>query len=175
MIPKKEDVEELHKTLVVDAEKFGYRINSDANFAKDLVQALLINQNRYGYMSCPCRLATANKEKDLDIICPCDYRDDDISNYGACYCALYVSEDVFNGKKETVPVPERRGKNHNLHIKHTSVEPLRTVDVKKVANLVKLPYPIWRCKICGYLCARETPPETCPICKAKKERFEHFL
>jgi ferredoxin-thioredoxin reductase catalytic chain len=38
-----------------------------------------------------------------------------------------------------------------------------------------LAYPVWRCKVCGYLCAREAPPDTCPICKAKKERFEQFI
>jgi rubrerythrin len=43
------------------------------------------------------------------------------------------------------------------------------------ANLSNLPLPVWRCKVCGYLCARENPPEVCPICKAKKERFERFL
>ncbi|MGD0237952.1 MAG: rubredoxin-like domain-containing protein, partial [Syntrophorhabdales bacterium] len=32
-----------------------------------------------------------------------------------------------------------------------------------------------RCKVCGYLCAREEPPETCPICSAKQERFERFM
>jgi rubrerythrin len=26
----------------------------------------------------------------------------------------------------------------------------------------------------GYLCARENPPEICPICKVKKDRFEKF-
>jgi rubrerythrin len=35
-------------------------------------------------------------------------------------------------------------------------------------------YPVWRCKVCGYLCARGTPPETCPICKASRDRFEPF-
>jgi ferredoxin-thioredoxin reductase catalytic chain len=38
-----------------------------------------------------------------------------------------------------------------------------------------LPLPVWRCKVCGYLCARDSPPEVCPICKAKKERFEKFM
>jgi rubrerythrin len=28
--------------------------------------------------------------------------------------------------------------------------------------------------VCGYLCAREHPPGVCPICKAKRERFERF-
>ena len=30
-------------------------------------------------------------------------------------------------------------------------------------------------KVCGYLCARNNPPETCPICKAKRERFAKFI
>jgi len=33
---------------------------------------------------------------------------------------------------------------------------------------------VWRCKVCGYLCAREKPPGVCPICKAQRERFEIF-
>ncbi len=34
--------------------------------------------------------------------------------------------------------------------------------------------PVWRCKVCGYLCARDKPPGVCPICKAGRERFEPF-
>jgi rubrerythrin len=34
--------------------------------------------------------------------------------------------------------------------------------------------PMWRCTVCGYLCAREGPPDVCPICKVTKERFERF-
>lgn len=33
---------------------------------------------------------------------------------------------------------------------------------------------VWRCKVCGYLCARTGPPETCPICKVSRDRFELF-
>jgi ferredoxin-thioredoxin reductase catalytic chain len=33
---------------------------------------------------------------------------------------------------------------------------------------------VWRCKVCGYLCARKNPPEVCPICKVGRERFEPF-
>ena len=46
--------------------------------------------------------------------------------------------------------------------------------VTESGNL-KLPLPVWRCKVCGYLCARDEPPELCPICKAHKERFERFM
>jgi ferredoxin-thioredoxin reductase catalytic chain len=39
----------------------------------------------------------------------------------------------------------------------------------------KLSLPVWRCKVCGYLCARGDPPDICPICKAKQDRFEKFM
>ena len=36
-------------------------------------------------------------------------------------------------------------------------------------------YPVWRCRVGGYLAARDEPPEICPVCKAKKDRFELFM
>jgi hypothetical protein len=35
--------------------------------------------------------------------------------------------------------------------------------------------PVWRCKVCGYLCARDRPPGVCPICKAGSDRFEIYI
>ena len=40
---------------------------------------------------------------------------------------------------------------------------------------IQLKYPVWRCKVCGYICARNEPPDQCPICKADKDRFERFV
>lgn len=34
---------------------------------------------------------------------------------------------------------------------------------------------VWRCQVCGYLCARGSPPEVCPICRAERDRLERFL
>jgi ferredoxin-thioredoxin reductase catalytic chain len=45
----------------------------------------------------------------------------------------------------------------------------RTVKGGPLSNL-----PVWRCTVCGYLCAREGPPDVCPICKVTKDRFERF-
>ena len=60
-----------------EAEEGGYHLNPDKEFVKNLTKGLLTNVERYGYMACPCRLASGNKEEDLDLICPCDYRDQD--------------------------------------------------------------------------------------------------
>ena len=157
------EIDSLYEKLSNDAESYGYHLNPDQQFTKDLIKGLLINKKRYGYLSCPCRLSSGEIEKDRDIICPCDYRDDDINDYGACYCGLYVSEEIINGKKKLTSIPERRYAENKIKQKKQQSSGIR-------ANL-----PVWRCRVCGYLCARENPPGTCPICKVKKDRFERFM
>ena len=80
-----EEVDRLYERLDREAEEGGYHLNPDAAFTKDLVRGILVNDKRYGYWSCPCRLASGDEQEDLDIICPCDYRDADLEEYGACY------------------------------------------------------------------------------------------
>jgi ferredoxin-thioredoxin reductase catalytic subunit/rubredoxin len=160
------EVDKLFEKLNREAEAAGYHLNPDVEFTKNLVRSLIVNEQRYGYRACPCRLASGNKQDDLDIICPCDYRDPDLNDYDACYCALYVSEAALKGDKEIGSIPERRtppGKRGKRKTKPRTGIPL------------KLTLPVWRCKVCGYLCAREQPPEVCPVCKAKKDRFARFM
>lgn len=73
-----------------------------------IIAGLLENEKRYGYRSCPCRLASGTKEKDADITCPCAYRNDDIKEYGTCYCSLYVSENWNKSATKKTDIPERR-------------------------------------------------------------------
>lgn len=103
-----QEIEISYQRLDKFAESKGHHLNPDIEFTKDLIRSLLINQKRYGYWACPCRLASGKREDDLDIICPCDYRDPDLNEFGACYCALYVSQEIKDGKKEAEPIPERR-------------------------------------------------------------------
>jgi len=161
------EIDDLYEKLNKDAKDSGYNLNSDIEFTKQLIKSLLINENRYGYWACPCRLATGIKEEDIDIICPCDYRDPDLDEYGTCFCSLYVSSDVAKGFKDAEPIPERRPpRPERKNLKEMA---------KKDIVRSSLSYPVWRCKVCGYLCARGNPPELCPICKAKKDRFELFI
>lgn len=160
-------IDETYGKLKKEAESSGYHLNPDIEHTKDLINGLLINEKRYGYWSCPCRLSRDKKEEDLDIICPCDYRDPDLNEYDACYCALYVSENIMNGEKEAEPIPERRPpRDERAQFKKR--------EYSMTEGIVKSSIPIWRCRVCGYLCARDEPPNACPICKAKKDRFEAF-
>lgn len=101
-------VEELYNKLKVIQEPKGFYFNKDKSMVLGLLEALLINKDRYGYMTCPCRLALGDHERDSDIICPCAYREQDVKEYGSCYCGLYVSKEWNEGKIPHVYVPERR-------------------------------------------------------------------
>ncbi|MBI5459319.1 ferredoxin-thioredoxin reductase catalytic domain-containing protein [Methanobacterium sp.] len=161
-----DDVNTFYERLKDETEAVGYHLNPDEAFTKELLESILINQDRYGYGACPCRLASGVKEEDVDIICPCDYRDPDLDEFGTCYCGLYISSEVLQGGKKLTSIPERRpGPIERQSSKKTLQE----------QTLSSLPLPVWRCKVCGYLCAREEPPEICPICKVGKERFERFI
>jgi len=157
-----------------DAKTYGYYLNPDQKFLQDLLEGLKQNEERFGYPACPCRLASGNLEIDRDVICPCDYRDPDVAEFGACYCALYVKKEVFEGKMQVQPVPERRPLEKQTRSYATT--PTATTEktesgatVAKEASKIKK--KLWYCKQCGYVVFREDPPYVCPICKAKREMF----
>jgi ferredoxin-thioredoxin reductase catalytic subunit len=102
------DAQSLYEQLKKVQEPKGYYFNTDMERVLDLMDALLTNKERYGYMGCPCRLVSGDRENDRDIICPCTYREPDVAEYGSCYCNLYVSKEWNENKIPHDYVPERR-------------------------------------------------------------------
>jgi ferredoxin-thioredoxin reductase catalytic subunit/glutaredoxin len=164
-----ENPEALMKRLKAEAEAGGYFLNPDKKLVLTLMEGLLRNKSRCGYMACPCMESFGSLRLDKDIVCPCDYRDTDLAEYGACYCALYVSEAIAKGKAQAKSIPLRRPDKATLEKQLAGSptmpggSPLSTVKVK-----------VWRCKVCGYLCANSQAPLKCPICGVDRERFELF-
>jgi ferredoxin-thioredoxin reductase catalytic chain len=101
-------VEQLYAALKKSQEAKQIFFNKDKELVFELLDALIKNKERYGYMACPCRLACADREFDKDIICPCVYREPDLEEFGACFCGLYVSKTLNNNEIESEYVPERR-------------------------------------------------------------------
>ncbi|MBW2593158.1 MAG: ferredoxin:thioredoxin reductase [Deltaproteobacteria bacterium] len=102
------DANKLYENLKKVQEPKGYYFNRNMDTVMELLEALLVNKERYGYMACPCRLACGDRDSDRDIICPCVYRKPDVAEYGSCYCNLYVSKEWNEEKIEHEYVPERR-------------------------------------------------------------------
>jgi len=162
-----------------DAKTNGYYLHPDPEFLKDLLEGLKRNEERYGYPSCPCRLASGKFEFDRDIFCPCDYRDPDVAEHGCCYCALYVRKDLHEGKTPILPIPERRPayKQARAYAVTATGEATaataaeKTPVVKAEGQSAEVKKKLWYCRQCGYVTFREDPPYVCPICKAKREMF----
>ncbi|MCW4052714.1 MAG: ferredoxin:glutaredoxin reductase [Candidatus Bathyarchaeota archaeon] len=165
-------LEKVRERAESDARTHGYFLNPDPAFLDSLLEGLRDNEERFGYPSCPCRLASGNLEIDRDIICPCDYRDPDVNEYGYCYCALYIRKDVHEEKREIGPIPERRPvekQNRSFEVKTTEIS--KADDTQKSSKITK---KLWYCRQCGYVCFREDPPYVCPVCKAKREMFSEI-
>jgi ferredoxin-thioredoxin reductase catalytic chain len=170
-------LEEVRRRAENDAKNYGYYLNPEPEFLIKLIEGLKKNEDRYGYPSCPCRLASGKLELDRDIICPCDYRDQDVEEYGCCYCALYVRRDVHEGKIQAQPIPERRTQEIQARAYGIPMDPKLERTQEKVVEskeFTSAKMKLWYCKQCGYVCYREGPPYICPICKAKKEVFSEI-
>jgi len=165
-------IEQVQQRAESDAKTHGYYLNPNSDFLKNLIEGLKKNEDRYGYPSCPCRLASGIFEFDRDIICPCDYRDPDVVEFGGCYCALYVRKDVFDEKTEIQQIPERRPIDKQNRAYKELEKPMIKETLTATSNVEDLvSMELWYCKQCGYVVFRENPPYLCPICKAKKEMF----
>lgn len=168
-------LEKVRLRAELDAQARGYYLNPDPAFLDDLTEGLRKNEERYGYPSCPCRAATGIFEIDRDIICPCDYRDPDVEEFDACYCALYVSREAHEGTRKLGQIPERRPQEKLVRALGLDIEAQGEMPPeKKVAvegQLIASRRRMFYCKQCGYVVFREEPPYICPICRAKREMF----
>jgi rubrerythrin len=118
-------------------------------------------------------LASGIFDLDRDIICPCDYRDPDIQEFGTCYCCFYVDEAAYE-KGAADPIPERRPQEKQMRALAVAgdEEDQKTAPGEAAeATGRTLRY----CKVCGYVVFREEPPYVCPICRAKREMFAEIV
>jgi ferredoxin-thioredoxin reductase catalytic chain len=174
-------LEEVRKRAEADAKTYGYYLTPQADLRQGFLEGLKTNEDRYGYPLCPCRLTSGNFEFDRDIICPCDYRDPDVAQYGSCYCRLYVNKQIY--ESQNLPdVPERRPSEKMARAYASQAAPAKQASAASqekpttaIAEAAKtqptVKKKLWYCKQCGYVVYREDPPYVCPICKAKKEMF----
>jgi len=172
-------IEQVRKRVEAAAKTYGYFLTPQPELLQMFLEGLKTNEERYGYPSCPCRLATGNFEIDRDSICPCDYRDPDVAEFGACYCRLYVNKTVY--ESQNLPeVPERRplekqarayGTPTTTKTAEATQEKVTMPPQPKQQKTTEVKKKLWYCKQCGYVVFREDPPYVCPICKAKREMF----
>ncbi|TFG58980.1 MAG: ferredoxin:thioredoxin reductase [Spirochaetales bacterium] len=110
-MPLKKTTETTRNFVEAVAKHQGWKLNSDREFLDSIITGLTATYNNYGYFRCPCRDSWGTREKDADIVCPCEYCRPDMQEYGHCYCGLFLTADFAAGGKPPSSIPERRPEN----------------------------------------------------------------
>lgn len=67
------------------------KLNPDRSRVEMLADGVLSNEKERGFRFCPCRMTTGEREKDLKLICPCDFKSQRTwKEKGECWCSLFV-------------------------------------------------------------------------------------
>ena len=67
-MPTESDIVSCIDKLRNEASAGGYNINPNEDDLKVIIEGYLVNETKYGYPACPCRLPSGNFEEDKDII-----------------------------------------------------------------------------------------------------------
>jgi ferredoxin-thioredoxin reductase catalytic chain len=66
------------------------RINPNVEEVTTLASGLLENMRNRGMKYCPCRLTSGDPQKDLELVCPCNfYKQKVYKENGECWCGLF--------------------------------------------------------------------------------------
>jgi len=74
------------------SEKREFQVNPDNERVAQLLEGLFNNEKNHGLKYCPCRMIEKDFERDLQLICPCNflihetYKD---KKEGECWCSLF--------------------------------------------------------------------------------------
>lgn len=70
-----------------------FMLNPDKKHVEALAQGVLMNEKNHGLKLCPCRLRDSTKERDLELLCPCNFKAQEVWNrQGRCWCGLFVKK-----------------------------------------------------------------------------------
>ena len=79
------------KDLVEKQESDKFVLNPDDEVVDDVATGVLDNEEKKGFKYCPCRLPVGDKRKDLELICPCNFKIQETwKERGECWCSLFV-------------------------------------------------------------------------------------
>jgi ferredoxin-thioredoxin reductase catalytic subunit len=65
-------------------------LNPDANHVQAVIKGLLINEGKYGLRLCPCGVRDGTRQRELELICPCNFKiQENWETRGECRCGLF--------------------------------------------------------------------------------------
>ena len=87
-------VKKQHRWIVKYAAQKNYALNPNPMMSKNLEVWLSEMEATFGKRNCPCFEPSGDAALDKKMLCPCEYIDDEIEEYGTCHCALFGPADL---------------------------------------------------------------------------------
>lgn len=90
--------EELRKAWENFTQNNYFKLNPDRRHVDFIIQGVLGNEKNYGLKLCPCRLRNGKRERDLELICPCNFKTHETwlnprkNMIPMCWCGLFVKK-----------------------------------------------------------------------------------
>ena len=70
-----------------------FKINPDKKWIEKLAMGVLSNEERKGLKFCPCRITLGEREKDIKLICPCNFKAQKTwQEKNECWCKLFIKK-----------------------------------------------------------------------------------
>jgi ferredoxin-thioredoxin reductase catalytic subunit len=83
--------EDLKRVWKGFTEKNDFMLNPDHKHVDAIVKGVLKNEDIHGLRLCPCRLRDGTREKDIELLCPCNFKAHNTwREHGRCWCGLFV-------------------------------------------------------------------------------------
>ncbi|MFA6410201.1 MAG: ferredoxin-thioredoxin reductase catalytic domain-containing protein [Candidatus Buchananbacteria bacterium] len=84
---------ELKKVWQRFIDQKDFTLNPDQNHVDSVADGVLANEKKFGLKLCPCRLRDGSRQRDLELICPCNFKtQDNWQKLGRCWCGLFVKK-----------------------------------------------------------------------------------
>ena len=81
--------------ISVFAKNNDFTLNSDLELVNMVIDSLFSNEKSCGLKLCPCRVRDGSRKYDMDLICPCNFKSQDIwKTEGRCWCGLFVNQEL---------------------------------------------------------------------------------
>ena len=83
--------EEVKKVWQNFTAKNDFMLNTDEEMVNMVAEGVLDNEKKYGLKLCPCRLRDETRKRDLELICPCNFKSQDVwKKEERCWCGLFI-------------------------------------------------------------------------------------
>lgn len=87
---------EIRKAWERYTEKNDFILNPNTEIVDSVIEGVLENEKKHGLKLCPCRLRDGSRERDLELLCPCNFKIQETwTNKGECWCSLFVKRKEY--------------------------------------------------------------------------------